>query len=156
MKKLLSLQEWLKKFDEVQKRTAKSKLVLPLLFLLAVSAQAQSTNVTALRLTFNEGNTTNNTTITINPRESEGFLINFRKDALVAIQLTNPPPTFQNSIRGTAQTFLLNPLADQARADERRTNKVDVFIANIGSYWEGLSSAQKQSIKDIANAVVVP
>lgn len=135
----------------------KNFLILPLaLFALAATAQAQTTNVTSLRLTYNEGTTTNNTTITINPRESEGFLINFRKDTLVALQLTNPPPTFQNSIRGTAQTFLLNPLADQARAEERRTNKVDVFIANIGSYWEGLSAAQKQAIKDVANAVVVP
>jgi hypothetical protein len=71
-----------------------------------------------------------------------------------AQQLTNPVPTFQNSIRGTTRTFLLRPLADQAKADEWKTNKLDLLFL----YGPALRNAniftaqQRTDLKAIATA----
>lgn len=133
------------------------KRLFPLLAaLLSVGAAfGQSSNlVQALRLTFTDNlGVTNNTSITLTTREAEGFFINYLKDVQTAVQQTNAPPTFQNSIRGTVQTMLLNPLAEQARANERKTNRIDTLFLLLPSLWDSvLTSQQRADLKALAAA----
>lgn len=120
---------------------------------LAVTTQAQSSNlVQSIRLTFvNEAGATNNTTINLTAREAEGFVLNFNKDVIVAQQQTNTPPTFQTSIRQTTQQVLLNTLAQQARADERKQAKVEAFVPLIGVLWDDLTIQEKNQLTTMAN-----
>lgn len=124
-----------------------------LVFVGTLTAQAQTTNVTVIRYTYDVNGITNNTTENLSQRESDGFVINFNKDVQTALQLTNPPPTFQNSIKQTGKTFLLTPLAEQARANDRKTNKVDLLFLYGPAFWDSiLTSQQRQALKDIASA----
>jgi hypothetical protein len=132
------------------------------LFILAatlITLQAQSSNlVQSLRLTFtDEVGATNNTSINLDANEAQGFFLNYIKDIQSALQLTNPVPTFQNSIRQTTRAFLLRPLADQAKADEWKTNKIDaMFIRGVELRNAGVfTQAQLQALKDIAKATNV-
>jgi non-homologous end joining protein Ku len=130
------------------------KLLLTIgLIAAALSANAQSSNtVQAIRLTYTDGvGATNNTTINVSAREAEGFLLNFNKDLMVAIQQTNTPPTFQQSIRGAVNTVLLAPLAQQARADERKQAKVEAFVPLIGELWDSMTAQERSQLTTLAN-----
>lgn len=119
---------------------------------LAVSAQAQSTNtVQSIRLTFtDEVGATNNTTINVNAKEAAGFALNFAKDQMTAQQLTNPPPTFQQSIRSTVNLVLLKEMARQANNDERKQAKVEAFVPLIGDLWESLTAQERNQLATMA------
>lgn len=119
---------------------------------LAVSAQAQTTNtVQAIRLTFtDEAGATNNTTISVAAKEAAGFALNFAKDQMTAQQLTNPAPTFQQSIRSTVNLVLLKEMARQANNDERKQAKVEAFVPLIGDLWDSLTSQERNQLAAMA------
>lgn len=127
--------------------------------LFTLSAFGQTTNtVQAIRMTFtDEVGATNNTTINPDSDEAAGFQLNFLKDKMVAQQLTNPVPSFQNSIRGAARDRLLKPLALEALANDQKTKRVDDLWLYGAEWWKGkiFTPAQKQSLQDIRNSTNV-
>jgi hypothetical protein len=133
-----------------------NNLLTALLLALAVAAHAQTTNITALRITTVTNGVTDQVNITLSAREAEGFLLNYAKDVQTALQLTNPVPTLQTSIKATVNSLLLNPLSEQARANDRKTNLVDLLFLNLPALWDTvLTSQQRSDIKAIANATNV-
>jgi hypothetical protein len=135
----------------------KKLLLIAVLSLLTTKAQSTNT-VLSLRLTFtDEVGVTNNTSINIDENEAMGFLLGFDKDKMTALQLTNPVPTFQNSIRATTRTYLLKILEQQALANEAKTNKLDI-LWNFGSVLQAnkvFTPAQKTALRDIAQSTNV-
>jgi hypothetical protein len=128
---------------------------LLILFTLVTSFAQSSNVVQSIRLTFtDEVGVTNNTSINLDADEAQGFFLAFLKDKLVAQQATNLVPTFQNSIRGTTRDLLLKPLAAQAKADDWKTNKLDLLFV-YGPLLRNsniFTGAQITTLKSVVNA----
>lgn len=126
---------------------------LAILLLSVIAVAAQTTNITSIRITTVTNGVTDQVSITLSAREQDGFLLNWVKDYQAAVQQTNTAPTLAQSIRNTTSTLLLKPLSDQSRANDQKTNQVDLFWIYGSSLWDDvLTSQQRQAIRDIVSS----
>lgn len=129
----------------------KKLFILPLALFALATAQAQTTNVD-LRITLRQPLSTNQVSQTLPQGFVQGFILAWQKDTMLALQLTNPAPSFWFSVTNEVAE-LIKPLRVRAEADEISTNQIPQIIQDLQNRWSVSTSVQKSNFVQAAKAL---
>jgi len=120
------------------------------LSLTLIGLRAQSTNIDIRIRTF-EPTVTNQVTITLTSYQAQAFQLAYLRDVQTAVQQTNTPPTFWQSVTNELRAFLLDDLNRRGVADDEKTNKLDQIAIQAQSVWPTLNASNRNVIKTLLN-----
>lgn len=135
-----------------------NRIILSALFLtLAFSANAQSTNITSVRVTAVTNGVTEQISINLSQKQIDGFLMALSLEYQKAAAETNPPPTLNAATKNIVDDLLLKVLAAQAGANEQKTNKTKLLWQYGSLMWDNdiFTGPQKTDIKALLNSANV-